>query len=84
MTDRSLGQDGRRAAWAKMNKELGKSSRRCDLAEVSGTFWNLSLVYKICNLLHILTGFAIEYTISSQTNVQLRFYDTKMTSRGGF
>ena len=32
------------------------TSRCCDPVEVSGTFWNLSLVYKICNLLYILTG----------------------------
>ena len=32
------------------------SSRCHDLAEVSGAFWNLSLIYKICSSLYILIG----------------------------
>ena len=35
---------------------VGKSSRCCDPAEFSGTFWNISLVYKFCNSLYILIG----------------------------
>jgi len=35
---------------------VGKSSRHRDPAEVSGTFWNISLVYKFCNSLYLLTG----------------------------
>ena len=33
---------------------VGKSNRRRDPVEVSGTFSNLSLVYKICNSLYLL------------------------------
>jgi len=35
---------------------VGVSSRCRDPAEVSGTFWNLSLICKICSSLHVLIG----------------------------
>jgi len=35
---------------------VGKSSRRRDPVEVSGSFWNNSLVYKFKNSLDILIG----------------------------
>jgi len=35
---------------------VGKSSRRYDPVEFSGSFWNSSLVYKLCNLLYSLIG----------------------------
>jgi len=38
------------------DKTVGIASRRRDPAEDSGTFWYISLVCKICNLLYILTG----------------------------
>jgi len=46
---------------------VGKSSRRRDPAEFSGTFWNISLVYKFCNLLYLLIGLQ-RNTIFSKSN----------------
>jgi len=42
----------RESCLSKDEQSVGKSSRRCDPAEVLGTFWNLSLVYKIFNSLY--------------------------------
>ena len=46
---------------------VGKSSRHRDPAEVSGTFWNISLVYKFCNSLYLLTGLQ-RNTLYSKSN----------------
>jgi len=57
----------------------GKSSWCCDLVEVSGTFWNSYLVYKLdicCIYLLVCNGI---YLIPSQTNLQLGFCDSFMT-----
>ena len=64
----------------KSPKVVGKSSRRCVLAEVSGTFWNLSLAYKICSSLYILIGLQ-RNTFYCQTDVQLCFYDKSRPSK---
>jgi len=46
---------------------VGKSSRRRDPAEVSGTFRNISLVYKFCNSLYLLIGLP-RNTLYSKSN----------------
>jgi len=47
--------------------DVGKSSRRRDPAELTGTFWNISLVYKFCNLLYLLIGLQ-RNTLYSRSN----------------
>ena len=49
------------------DKIIGKSSRRRDPAEFSGTFWNTFLVYKFCNSLDILIGLQ-RNTLYSKSN----------------
>jgi len=59
---------------------VGKSSRRRDLAEFPGMFWNISLVYKFvihCIYLLVCNGIRL---IPSQTNLRLRFHNTSNDS----
>jgi len=64
--------------WIADKTSVGKSSRRCDLAEFSGTFWNISLVYKfVIHCIYSLVCNGIRL-IPSQTNVRLRFCDNEL------
>jgi len=53
--------------WYINSIHVGKSSRRHDPLEVSGTFSNLFLIYKICSPLYLLIGLQ-RNTLYSKTN----------------